>query len=45
MPVEISGVPGICAGSQNGSVWYCQVAGSSRLQGWARSVVEPVAGY
>ena len=25
--------PGINSGSQNGSVWYCQVAGSFRLQG------------
>ena len=28
----IFGVPGICWGSQNGYVWYCHVAGSSRLQ-------------
>ena len=40
MPVEMFGVPGISSGSQNGSVWYCQVAGSSRLQGTARSDVQ-----
>ncbi|HWR97220.1 MAG TPA: hypothetical protein VN317_02275 [Candidatus Methanoperedens sp.] len=27
MPTEMFGVPGICAGSQNGSVWYCQLVG------------------
>jgi hypothetical protein len=32
MPAEMFGVPGMSAGSQNGSLWYCQVAGSSRLQ-------------
>ena len=32
MPAEMSGVPGIICGSQKGSSWYCQVAGSSRLQ-------------
>jgi hypothetical protein len=32
MPAEMFGVPGISFGSQNGSVWYCQVDGSSRLQ-------------
>ena len=33
MPTETLGVDGINAGSQNGSLWYCQVVGSSRLQG------------
>ena len=32
MPTEIFGVPGMNSGSQNGSVWYSQVDGSSRLQ-------------
>src|SRR3990172_11640577 len=38
IPTEMFGVPGISSGSQNGSSWYCQVAGSSRLQGAARKV-------
>ena len=36
IPTEMFGVPGISCGSQNGSVWYCQVDGISRLQGTAR---------
>ena len=30
IPTEMFGVPGISFGSQNGSVWYCQVLGSFR---------------
>ena len=43
MPLEMFGVPGICSGSQNGSVSYCQVVGSSRLQATAKAVVKSSA--